>query len=357
MADDTDDSEKTEEPTQKRIEDALKKGDVPKSQEVQTWFILAGATVVLAMFSGDIVGRAATDLQNYLQHLHDLPTDPAGLRALLIRFAVISGMAVAIPMAVVALCAIVGTLIQHPMVFSAEQMKPKLSKISLIAGTKRLFSPDSLVNFGKGILKILAVAIILTLILWPDRDQLDILIDLDPAAVLPFMRLMALKLFAGTLAFLTIIAAIDFAYQKQKWQKKQKMTQREVKEEYKQTEGDPQIKSKIRAIRMERARKRMMANVPEASVVITNPTHYAIALKYEMGMMAPLCVAKGVDALALKIREVATDNDVPIVENPPLARSLYATVDIDEVIPEEHYKAVASVIGYVMRNRTGQQRA
>lgn len=351
MADQPDESEKTEEPTQKRIEDSLKKGDVPKSQEVQTWFVLAGATLVLAMFAGGIVGRAHDDMHSYLQHIHDLPTDAAGLRALLIRFALITGAALAIPMAVVALCAIIGTLVQHPMVFSAEQMKPKLSKISLISGAKRLFSPDSLINFGKGILKILAVAAILVVILWPDRDQLDLLNDLDPLAVLPLLQLMALKLFAGTLAILTLIAGIDYVYQKQKWQKKQRMTQREVKEEYKQTEGDPQVKAKIKAIRMERARKRMMANVPEASVVITNPTHYAIALKYETGMLAPLCVAKGVDALALKIREVATSHDVPIVENPPLARALYATIDVDQVIPEEHYKAVASIIGYVMRQR------
>ncbi len=147
----------------------------------------------------------------------------------------------------------------------------------------------------------------------------------------------------------TVVAMVDYAYQRQQWWNKLKMTMQEVKDEYKQQEGDPMVKAKIRQIRMERGRKRMMAAVPEASVVITNPTHYAVALKYETGMPAPVCVAKGIDALALKIREIAGDHEIPMVENPPLARALHAVVEIDQEIPTEHYKAVAEVIGFVMR--------
>jgi flagellar biosynthetic protein FlhB len=143
----------------------------------------------------------------------------------------------------------------------------------------------------------------------------------------------------------------DYVYQRNRWWNRQKMTLQETRDEYKQMEGDPKIKGRIRAIRNERSRKRMMAAVPEATVVITNPTHYAVALKYDKDMAAPVCVAKGADSIALKIREIATDNDVPIVENPPLARALYASVDIDETIPTEHFKAVAQVIGFVMRLR------
>ncbi|MEM9206676.1 MAG: EscU/YscU/HrcU family type III secretion system export apparatus switch protein, partial [Pseudomonadota bacterium] len=153
----------------------------------------------------------------------------------------------------------------------------------------------------------------------------------------------------AVLAAFAAIAGLDFAYQKFQWMQRQKMTVKEVKDEFKQTEGDPLVKGKIRQIRMERAKARMMAAVPDATVVVTNPTHFSVALKYESGMPAPLCVAKGVDEIALKIRGVATENDVPIVENPPLARALYATVDIDQEIPSEHYKAVAQVIGYVMQ--------
>jgi flagellar biosynthetic protein FlhB len=153
----------------------------------------------------------------------------------------------------------------------------------------------------------------------------------------------------AVIAILAFIAAADFLFQYRQWFERQKMSLRELKDEYKDTEGDPMVKAKIRQIRESRMRKRMMAAVPEASVVITNPTHFAVALKYERGMNAPVCVAKGMDAIALRIREVAKEHDVPIVENPPLARALHGTVEIDKEIPAEHYKAVAEVIGYVMR--------
>jgi len=175
------------------------------------------------------------------------------------------------------------------------------------------------------------------------------MVSIDVSALLPIVYAMALKLLAAVVAVLALVAALDYLYQYHTWFNKQKMSLREIKDEFKQSDGDPQVKAKIRQLRQEKSRKRMMAAVPEASVVITNPTHYAVALKYEPGMNAPLCLAKGVDAIALKIREVAGEHRVPIVENPPLARALHATVDIDEEIPVEHYQAVAEVIGYVLR--------
>ena len=153
------------------------------------------------------------------------------------------------------------------------------------------------------------------------------------------------------IAILAIVAAADYLFQYRTWYNRQKMSLREMKEEFKQTEGDPAIKAKIRQLRAARMKKRMMAEVPKASVIITNPTHYAVALQYDKGMNAPVCLAKGLDNIALKIREVAAAHNIPIVENPPLARALHATVEIDEEIPPEHYKAVAEVIGYVMRLR------
>jgi flagellar biosynthetic protein FlhB len=152
-------------------------------------------------------------------------------------------------------------------------------------------------------------------------------------------------------AILAIIAAADYLFQYRQWFERQKMSLQEIKDEFKQTEGDPTAKGRIRQLRIARMRKRMMAEVPKASVIITNPTHYAVALQYDRGMNAPLCLAKGVDAVALKIREIAAKHNIPVVENPPLARALHATVEIDREIPVEHYKAVAEVIGYVMRLR------
>jgi flagellar biosynthetic protein FlhB len=159
------------------------------------------------------------------------------------------------------------------------------------------------------------------------------------------------KLMMAVVAVMAVIAAADYLFQYQQWFQRQKMSLQEIKEEFKQTDGDPAIKGKIRQLRQRRMAKRMMASVPKASVVITNPTHFSVALQYEKGMSAPICVAKGMDAIALKIREVAKEHSVPLVENVPLARALYASVEIDDEIPPEHYKAVAEVIGYVMKLR------
>jgi flagellar biosynthesis protein FlhB len=189
----------------------------------------------------------------------------------------------------------------------------------------------------------------MTALLWPERKRLESLVAVDPAGILPVTQSLSLDLLGAVVAVLALIAAGDYLFQYRQWFERQKMSQRELKEEFKQSEGDPAIKAKIRQIRQLRMKKRMMASVPQASVVITNPTHFAVALQYERGMNAPVCVAKGVDSLARKIREVAEEHGIPIVENPPLARALHGTVEIDEEVPAEHYQAVAEVIGYVMR--------
>jgi flagellar biosynthetic protein FlhB len=240
-------------------------------------------------------------------------------------------------------------MIQHRLVWTAEPLKPKLSKVSPAAGFGRLFSKQSLANFAKGLVKLAIVSAVMTALMWPERRRLDALIGTDPAALLGVTQSLALSMLGAVVAVLAIVAAADYLFQYRQWHERQKMSIRELKEEFKQTDGDPMIKAKIKQIRQMRARKRIMAAVPSASVVITNPTHFAVALKYERGMNAPVCVAKGADLIARKIREVATHHNIPIVENPPLARALHGTVEIDQEIPSEHYQAVAEVIGYVMR--------
>jgi flagellar biosynthetic protein FlhB len=259
--------------------------------------------------------------------------------------------AIAVPFVLLVLAAIAGNMIQHRLVWSAEQLKPKLHKISPGAGFKRLFSKIAVANFVKGLIKLGLIGAVMTGLLWPKRDQLDAMVTMDPAAILALTRTLSLEMLGMVVAILAIVAAADYFFQYRQWYERQKMSVRELKEEFKQTEGDPAIKAKIRQLRQTRMRKRMMAAVPKASVIITNPTHYAIALQYERGMNAPVCLAKGIDTIALKIREVAAEHRIPVVENPPLARALHATVEIDEEVPPEHYKAVAEVIGYVMRLR------
>jgi flagellar biosynthetic protein FlhB len=191
------------------------------------------------------------------------------------------------------------------------------------------------------------------MILWPERLRLEAMVKLDPSAMLGVTTSMIVHLLGAAVAALAIVAIADYLFQYRSWFQRQKMSLQEIKEEFKQSEGDPHVKGKIRQLRQQRSKKRMMAAVPKASVVITNPTHFSVALSYERGMSAPICVAKGVDNLAFKIREIAREHDIPIVENVPLARSLYATVEIDQEIPVEHYHAVAEVIGYVMRLKRG----
>jgi flagellar biosynthetic protein FlhB len=264
--------------------------------------------------------------------------------------------ALALPFLILTLAALVGNLIQHKLVWTTEGLTPKFSKISPLAGLKRLFSKQALANFAKGIVKLVLLGGILVALMLPERDRMEGLVRTDLIALLPFTHVLALKMMGAVVALLGIVAAADYFFQYRTWFTKQKMSLQELKEEFKQTEGDPTIKGKLRNLRMQRSRKRMMAAVPKASVIITNPTHYAIALQYERGMEAPVCLAKGMDAIALKIREIASKHAIPIVENPPLARALHAAVEVDEPIPAEHYKAVAEVISYLMKLRRAVHR-
>jgi flagellar biosynthetic protein FlhB len=351
MAEERDDSDKTEDPTLKRLDDALKRGDVAKSQEVNTWFVIAAAALVMVAFSGSLASGLTTTLRGLMGNAHRVSFDRGGLLGLVEKIGLEVLASVAVPVLVLVVGAIAGNVIQHQLVWSGEQLKPTLSKISPIAGAKRLFSKFALVNFVKGIAKLVLVGSLMVWVLWPERNRLDGLVATEMAGVLALTQSLAVKLLGAVVAALAVIAALDFLFQYRQWFERQKMSLHELKEEFKQTEGDPKIKARIRQIRQERMRRRMMAAVPKASVVITNPTHYAVALQYERGMNAPVCLAKGIDSLALKIREVAAAHNIPVVENPPLARTLHATAEIDREIAPEHYRAVAEVIGYVMRLR------
>lgn len=348
---DQDKHEKTEDPTQKRLDEALKRGDVVKSQEVNTWFVLAGAALVLATFSGGMGAGVTTTLRGLIANSWQINVDGPALPHLFEKIGLELIGTLAIPFLLLMLAALAGNMIQHRLVWTTQTLAPKLSKVSPMSGLRRLFSKQALVNFAKGMVKLLVVAAVLIALMWPERGRLMALAGTDVAAVLPLALTLALKQIGAVVAILAVVAAADYLFQYRTWYERQKMSLRELKDEFKQSEGDPTIKGKMRQVRQTRMRKRMMANVPKAAVIITNPTHYSVALQYERGMEAPLCVAKGVDAVALKIREIAAEHRIPLVENPPLARALHATVEVDQAIPPEHYKAVAEVIGYVMRLR------
>lgn len=342
-------SEQTEDPSERKLSEARRKGDVAKSQEVTTWFMMLGSAL-LFMIMAPIASVGLTDqMKLILANADQFSLGGDGFAAFFGGLAQSLVLIILVPLALMSIFAIAANLVQHQPLFSAEPIKPKLSKISVIQGAKRLFSSEALVNFVKGLAKLTIVGVIVFISVWGERDELDTMMTMDMAVLLSTFQAIALKIFASTLAVVTVIAVADFMYQRQKWWQKQKMTVKEVRDEHKNMEGDPQIKARIRQIRQEKSRQRMMAAVEDATVIITNPTHFAVALQYDRDMAAPKCVAKGVDAVALRIRGKANEHDVPIVENPPLARALYASVDLDDTIPAEHFKAVAQVIGYVMR--------
>ena len=344
---------KTEDPSQKKLDDAHEKGDVAKSQEVVTWFMLLGSAIIFATMAPSASAALMESLKIVMMNADRFDVTGAGFGAFFNNLAYAMLGTVLIPLVILSGCAIVANLIQHRPLLSAEPITPKFSKVSPLAGFKRLFSSESLVNFGKGLLKISIVGSVVVFVVWPERDRLDTMMTADPLVILADFQEIGVKIFLAVLMVVTAIAAADYFYVRQKWWKKQMMTLQETKDEYKQMEGDPHVKGRLRQLRQEKSRQRMMQAVPDATVVITNPTHFAVALKYDKKMGAPQCVAKGADAVAFRIREMAKQHDVPIVENPPLARALYASMEIDDTIPNEHFKAVAEVIGFVMRLKQG----
>lgn len=349
MSDDQDDSQKTEDPTPKRLEESRKKGQVALSREINNWIMLLAATILIGAASPAVLSNLKQHLRAYLEHAHAFPGVPGVSDTLTESFWIILGI-LALPFLVLIFAAFVGPFAQVGPLFAPEALKPDLSKISPVKGFKRLFSLRSLMEFAKGILKIAIISVVGVILLYPFYGRVDHLVGLPVPLMMDELLALVIRLMTGVLVALVVIAVIDIVFQRTEHHKKMRMTKQELKDEYKQTEGDPHVRAKLRQLRAEKARQRMIQAVPEADVVITNPTHFSIALKYDPDNMdAPVCLAKGVDEVALRIREVAKEHDIILYENPPLARVLYDTVDIDEMVPAEHYKAVAEVISYVFK--------
>lgn len=357
MAEGGDQEDKTEEASARKLQQAREKGDVPKSADLPQAMSLIGACAVIALAGPSICMNLAEALLPFIAHPEQLLNSLDGdggvtiFRDLLMAVLPILIMV----MAGALVLGVAGNVMQTGFMFTTAKLKPNFALLNPLAGFKRLFGPDALIQFGKTLLKLIVTGFIVYAILKPRLNGIVSLASMSPAMVLPYARDILFALAMAVCIFLFIGGGADYMLQRFRFMQKMKMSKEEQKEEYKQTEGDPHIKAKLRQLRMEKGRRRMMANVQTATVVVTNPTHYAVALRYEAGeMAAPICVAKGVDALALKIREEAGKHEVPIVEDPPLARALYAAIDIDEVIPEEHFAAVAKLISFILtRKRRG----
>lgn len=351
MAEDQDEASKTEDATGKKLSDAREKGQVPKSQEFNHLFILGTSLLLLVTMLPWSFGQMADSIRPFLESPHTIPMDAGGLGQALLGILYKNGLGFILPLALLMLAGILASVVQVGWLVSTENfLSFKLSRIDPLSNLKQKFALKNLVEFLKSLTKLIVVGIVVFIVLVPLWDGVDHFISLPIEALVAESIAIAARVMFAVVMVLLVLALADFAYQRFEFNKQMRMTKQEVKDEFKQMEGDPLIKGKIRQLRMERSRGRMMAAVPEADVVVTNPTHFAVALKYDQtNMAAPKVVAKGQDKIALRIRELAKENDVPIVENPPLARALYATAEIDEEIPAEHYKAVAQVISYVFK--------
>ncbi len=349
MAGDDDQHSKTEQPTPKRLAEARKKGDAPKSAEIPATAMIAAGGFALWLLADAVSAGFVRLGAGFLEHPHEYTADAEGLRAIFGKVSLAAGAMLAGLALLFVVAAVAAHAGQAAPVFAPSRLKPSLKRLSPMEGAKRLFGPQAMANFLKGLGKLAIVGAILVFTLWPDHERLAGLAFADERAVLALSKGAVLKLIAATVMAMSVIAGLDYAFARSQWMKRLMMTREEVRRELRESDGDPQIKGRRRRERETRARRRMMKAVKEATVLITNPTHYAVALKYESGKSAaPLCVAKGLDDIALRLRAVAEEARVPIIANPPLARALYAAVEIDAEIPVEHYEAVAKIIGYVM---------
>ncbi len=350
VAEDEDEASKTEEPSERKITKAKEEGDIAISQEAKSFIMLLGMLMVVWILLPYLGKWYISLTYKFIETPDSIPTDLPHLQLLLFNTALGILKILALPFLIFMILGIIASISQTGFVYAPKKLMPDWNKLNIFAAIPKFINMKKIVESLKGIIKISVVSYIAYMIIRPYLARFELLPTMETIGILGFIhRITVILIFSITIAVL-VIALADYAYQKYSHLKKLRMTKQEVKDEYKQVEGDPLVKSRIRQVRIERARRRMMDNVPKADVVIVNPTHYAVALEYKMDKMdAPIVLAKGIDNIALRIKAIAEEHDIPIVENPPLARALFASAELDQVIPTEHFKAVAEVIGYVMQ--------
>ena len=356
MAEEDTGQEKSQEPTQKRIQDARKKGDIARSKELTTLALLMSSAASALLFGGS-VGQAMLDLFAFNFDLHrDEVIDKAFMSYHLYRSLLDAFLSLWAFFLLVTIAVIFSSVALGGWNFSGESLQPKGSRLDPIAGIKRMFSLKSLVELFKAIAKVLIVGAIAILAVYLLRPELMMLTSEAVKAAIDHSVTILAWAFLVISAAMIFIVLVDVPFQLYDYNKKLKMTMQEVKDEMKSTEGKPEVKSKIRQLQYEMSQRKMMKEVPTADVVITNPTHYAVAIRYDQSQSdAPIVIAKGVDFIALKIREVAQEHEITILEAPSLARALYYAAEIDEEVPTGLYTAVAQVLAYVFQLRESGQ--
>lgn len=352
----SDGEERTEEPTSKKLSDARKKGQIPRSKELGTTAVLIMSAVALVIFGGQLAGSLKQIMERGLTLNRDETYDPNKMGSLAMSF----GEELIIPMGlifgVILFSAFVGNSLLGGFNWSWESIKPKLDKLSPLKGLKRMFGVQALVELLKSVLKVVVVFAFSIIFLQSYfTDMLQLALKTTPTNIIESAELLA-WIFLGLTFSMVLITAVDAPYQKWNHKKQLRMTKQEIKDEYKNTEGNPEIKGRIRRAQREASQRRMMQAVPDADVVVTNPTHYAVAIKYDANHGgAPMLVASGVDEMAMQIRKIAKEHGVPIIESPSLARTIFYTTEVDQEIPEKLFVAVAQVLAYVYQLKQYQK--
>lgn len=350
MTEGADKEQRTEQPTSKRISEARGEGSVPVSREMSA-FILFIACLIVVWWLGPFLGRdMQIALRVFLERPHEISLEGGGISNALTGVVSATIFPTILILGLLLGTAVWATMVQTDYWYGTGKLKFDLSALLPMNGIKRLFSVNSLAELLKSFLKLVVLGYIAYRVLLPVFDVLPLMAQHSLMSGIGLLHDEAIHLIIVLLFVIGIIATADILWVRYQYFKGLRMTKQEVKDEHKQMEGDPLIKGKIRQMRIEKARRRMMASVPNASVIVTNPTHYAVALQYDgTKMAAPVVTAKGLDRVALRIREIAEENEVPLVSNPPLARALHDTVEIDQPITPEHYRAVAEVISFVYK--------
>ncbi|MBP2232379.1 flagellar biosynthesis protein FlhB [Azospirillum agricola] len=356
---DEDDSQKTEEPTEKRLREAEEKGDVPRARDIGLLSAMVAAWMIVLMAAPGAASKLSMLLLPLIENPDDFRLDGTAFDVLHgLHWLILGTGAALLPvLGILAAGVVVSALGQGKFLFTTERIRPKISHLSPAAGLKRIISRQALVEFLKSLIKLIIIAAAAWHTLAPYIAWTEDTVGMDVAGLPVLLRDVTLRLLLAVLLATVLMAVVDVLWNRLEWRKRLRMSFQDIKDEHKQVEGDPHLKAKLKEIRRSRSKTRMMANVPRATVVITNPTHFAVALEYDRGRMAaPVCLAKGADLIALRIRALAQEHGVPIVENPPLARALHATAEVDATIPLQHYQAVAEVITYVLKLKGGLAR-
>ncbi|WP_017753770.1 flagellar biosynthesis protein FlhB [Calidifontibacillus oryziterrae] len=342
--------EKTEKATPKKRQDARKKGQVAKSQDVSAALMLFAVFLLLLFLGGSLKEQMLSFVTHTFNEYILWDVTAENIHKMFIEFSIKAAYFVAPIMLTVIIVGIAANYMQFGFLFSTEAIKFKLEKLNPISGAKRIFSLRAIVELFKSILKISIVGTGAFAVLWINFDEIPVLSQKTIGVALAFVANITVQMGLVVSILLIILSVFDYSYQKYEHEKNLRMSKQDIKDEYKNMEGDPKIKSKIKEKQRQMAMQRMMQEIPKADVVITNPTHYAVVLKYDEAKAdAPIVVAKGVDYIAVKIKQIAKNHDIVMVENRPLARALYAQAEIGDVIPEQFFKAVAEILAYVYR--------